>query len=100
MVGNDMDNYADDLAELMDALDLESATMVGHSTGGGEVTRYPGRDAQPGRHVEGSAERGSARIPESVAAHGTSRRSTTGAGTTTQTPALSRDKTRCSARDR
>jgi non-heme chloroperoxidase len=41
--GNDMDSYADDLAELMDALDLKGAMMVGHSTGGGEVTRYIGR---------------------------------------------------------
>jgi non-heme chloroperoxidase len=41
--GNDMDSYADDLAELMDALDLRAAVMVGHSTGGGEVTRYIGR---------------------------------------------------------
>jgi non-heme chloroperoxidase len=41
--GNDMDTYADDLAELIDALDLNGATLVGHSTGGGEVTRYIGR---------------------------------------------------------
>jgi non-heme chloroperoxidase len=41
--GNDMDTYADDLATLMDALDLKGATMVGHSTGGGEVARYIGR---------------------------------------------------------
>src|SRR5262250_3808649 len=41
--GNDMDTYADDLAELCKALDLESVTMVGHSTGGGEVARYIGR---------------------------------------------------------
>jgi non-heme chloroperoxidase len=41
--GNDMDTYADDLAELLDALDVTSATLVGHSTGGGEVTRYVGR---------------------------------------------------------
>lgn len=41
--GNDMDTYADDLAELMNALDIKGATMVGHSTGGGEVTRYIGR---------------------------------------------------------
>jgi non-heme chloroperoxidase len=41
--GNDMDTYADDLAQLMDALDLRGATLVGHSTGGGEVTRYLGR---------------------------------------------------------
>ena len=41
--GNDMDTYADDLAELMDALDLREAILGGHSTGGGEVTRYIGR---------------------------------------------------------
>ncbi len=41
--GNDMDTYADDLAELTAALDLEAATHVGHSTGGGEVARYIGR---------------------------------------------------------
>jgi non-heme chloroperoxidase len=41
--GNDMDTYADDLAELMDTLDLREAILVGHSTGGGEVTRYLGR---------------------------------------------------------
>ncbi len=41
--GNDMDTYADDLAELVDALRLEQAIHVGHSTGGGEVARYIGR---------------------------------------------------------
>ncbi len=41
--GNDMDTYADDLAELIDALDLKDIVLVGHSTGGGEVTRYIGR---------------------------------------------------------
>jgi non-heme chloroperoxidase len=41
--GNDMDGYADDLAALIEALDLADITMVGHSTGGGEVTRYIGR---------------------------------------------------------
>src|SRR3954465_9344617 len=41
--GNDMDTYSDDLAALMDALDIRGATMIGHSTGGGEVTRYIGR---------------------------------------------------------
>jgi len=41
--GNDMDTYADDLAELLEALDLKNAVLVGHSTGGGEVARYIGR---------------------------------------------------------
>jgi non-heme chloroperoxidase len=38
--GNDMDTYADDLAELTEKLDLKNAVHIGHSTGGGEVTRY------------------------------------------------------------
>ncbi len=41
--GNDMDTYADDLAKLVEALDLSDAIHVGHSTGGGEVARYIGR---------------------------------------------------------
>ena len=41
--GNDMDTYADDLAELVTALDITNAVHVGHSTGGGEVARYIGR---------------------------------------------------------
>ncbi|WP_199728359.1 alpha/beta fold hydrolase [Achromobacter sp. K91] len=41
--GNDMNGYADDLAQLIEALDLKNITMVGHSTGGGEVARYIGR---------------------------------------------------------
>ncbi len=41
--GNDLDTYADDLAELVSALDLHDAVHVGHSTGGGEVARYIAR---------------------------------------------------------
>ncbi|WP_158807292.1 alpha/beta fold hydrolase [Beijerinckia sp. L45] len=41
--GNDLDTYADDLAELVAALDLKDAIHIGHSTGGGEVARYIGR---------------------------------------------------------
>src|SRR5881227_1445310 len=40
---NDMDTYADDLAALLDQLNLKDAVLVGHSTGGGEVSRYIGR---------------------------------------------------------
>jgi non-heme chloroperoxidase len=43
--GNDMDTYADDLAALVEKLDLKKAIHVGHSTGGGEVARYIGRHA-------------------------------------------------------
>src|SRR5262249_6692325 len=41
--GNDMNAYAADLAAVIEALDLKEATLVGHSTGGGEVARYIGR---------------------------------------------------------
>jgi non-heme chloroperoxidase len=41
--GNEMDTYADDLAQLLNALDVTDATLVGHSTGGGEIARYVGR---------------------------------------------------------
>ena len=41
--GNEMDTYADDLAQLIETLDLKDAILVGHSTGGGEVARYIGR---------------------------------------------------------
>jgi len=41
--GNEMNTYADDLAALVEALDLKNAVHVGHSTGGGEVARYIGR---------------------------------------------------------
>lgn len=46
--GNDMDTYAADVAELVKALDLKDAVHIGHSTGGGEVTRYAAR-AERGR---------------------------------------------------
>ncbi|MFG3448429.1 alpha/beta fold hydrolase [Stenotrophomonas sp. NPDC047960] len=41
--GNDMDHYADDLATVINTLDLKDVTLVGFSTGGGEVARYVGR---------------------------------------------------------
>jgi len=41
--GNDLDTYADDLAAVIEALDLRDIVLVGHSTGGGEVVRYVGR---------------------------------------------------------
>ena len=41
--GNDMDNYADDLADLIKTLNLKNVTLVGFSTGGGEISRYIGR---------------------------------------------------------
>jgi non-heme chloroperoxidase len=41
--GNDMNGYADDLAAVIEELDLHDVTLVGHSTGGGEVARYIGR---------------------------------------------------------
>jgi non-heme chloroperoxidase len=42
-LGNDMDTYADDLATVIDALNLQNVVLVGHSTGGGEVVRYMGQ---------------------------------------------------------
>ena len=42
-IGNDMNGYADDLAAILETLDLKDVTLVGHSTGGGEVARYIGR---------------------------------------------------------
>jgi non-heme chloroperoxidase len=42
-LGNEMDTYADDLAALIEALDLRNVVLIGHSTGGGEITRYIGR---------------------------------------------------------
>lgn len=41
--GNNMDQYADDLAELIEELDLKNAVLIGHSTGGGEIAHYIGR---------------------------------------------------------
>ena len=51
--GNEMDTYADDLAELVKSLDLNDAIHVGHSTGGGEVARYIGRHGT--KRVAGAA---------------------------------------------
>ena len=51
--GNDMDGYADDLAAVIEALDLKGATLIGHSTGGGEVARYIGRHGT--KRVAGAA---------------------------------------------
>ncbi len=50
--GNDMDTYADDLAELFEVLNLKDAIMIGHSTGGGEVARYIGRHGTSRRVVK------------------------------------------------
>jgi len=47
--GNDMNGYADDLAAIIEALDLRNVTLIGHSTGGGEVARYIGRHGS--KHV-------------------------------------------------
>src|SRR5262245_22327449 len=41
--GNEMDTYADDLAQLIEQLDLKKAVLIGHSTGGGEISHYIGR---------------------------------------------------------
>src|SRR6187402_2137355 len=48
--GNDMDTYADDLAQVLGTLGLEDVTLVGFSTGGGEVARYIGRHGM--RHIK------------------------------------------------
>ena len=50
--GHDMNHYADDLAALVEHLDLKEAVHVGHSAGGGEVTRYLGRYGHQGRAVK------------------------------------------------
>ena len=44
--GNEMDTYADDLAQLIEALDLKDVVLFGFSTGGGEISRYIGRHRQ------------------------------------------------------
>jgi non-heme chloroperoxidase len=51
-----MDTYADDLAALIETLDLKNVTLVGHSTGGGEVARYSGGHGKQAR-VEGCVDR-------------------------------------------
>ena len=62
--GNDMDHYADDLAAVIDTLDLQDVTLVGFSTGGGEVARYIGRHGT-GRKVPGSSRSGRSASPSS-----------------------------------
>ena len=52
-----MDTYADDLAELIEQLDLHDVILVGHSTGGGEVTRYIGRHGTHGSRRPSSSAR-------------------------------------------
>ena len=52
--GHDMDHYADDLAALTAHLNLKNAIHVGHSTGGGEVTRYIGRHGESAKLVKGA----------------------------------------------
>src|ERR1700759_5029216 len=55
--GNDMNHYADDLAELVEHLDLHDAIHIGHSAGGGEVARYLGRhgESRVAKGILGSA---------------------------------------------
>ena len=60
--GNDMDTYADDLAELTAHLDLKGAIHVGHSTGGGEVARYIARYGTARGVAEGRAHRRGAAV--------------------------------------
>src|SRR6201989_1874225 len=52
--GNDLNTYADDLAALVEKLDLKHAIHIGHSTGGGEGARYIGRDGTKGGSQAGS----------------------------------------------
>jgi pimeloyl-ACP methyl ester carboxylesterase len=54
--GNNMDGYADDLAAVIEALDLKNVTLVGHSTGGGEVARYVGRHGSERGGFNGAAQ--------------------------------------------
>ena len=58
--GNDMNGYADDLAAVIEALDLTDVTLVGHSTGGGEVARYIGRHGTSAGRQGGPDRRGAA----------------------------------------
>ena len=62
--GNEMDTYADDLAALLDALDVTKATLIGFSTGGGEVARYIGRHGT--KRVARAAERAAGAQPDVV----------------------------------
>jgi non-heme chloroperoxidase len=75
--GNDMDTYADDLNELFTALDLKDVTMIGHSTGGGEVARYIGRHGTQrvagGADGRGAADHGEDRANPAAADRGVRR---------------------------
>ena len=51
--GNDVDTWADDLDELINALDLRGAILIGHSTGGGELARYISRHGTSRRRQDG-----------------------------------------------
>ena len=63
--GNEMDTYADDLATLIETLDLTDLTLVGHSTGGGEIARYVGPARQrPGREARAGLRGPAAHAPD------------------------------------
>ena len=96
--GNDMDTYADDLAALIEALDLHDVVLVGHSTGGGEVTRYIGRHGTGARRQGRAGRRRPAADAEDrrqPRAACRSRRSTRSAPAS---PPTARSSTRTSAR--
>jgi pimeloyl-ACP methyl ester carboxylesterase len=62
-----MNTYVDDLAALIEILDLRDVTLVGHSSGGGEVARYIGRNTRPRSTPSCSGSPGSSPAPRAVA---------------------------------